>query len=365
MPLGIYQLPDLLSICPKKTGHIVSPSFEETKHSYEQWVRDNIGYFAAIKFAKIQMPLLAALICPKGGFRDLRAILDCMSMQYILEELTDRCSSEAAKSQCDLWIEILKNPEAGEGHRHPFIKLIAKQMVTRMKDAVDPYHWPQFIQSCDEYAKNTAQEALDRETLKDASATRRVAAYMIMRRESIGVRPSLVVMRSIRKLYLPEHVLKHHVVAEMENTALDMVYITNDIYSFKKELNEDGALNNIINIIQKDPKTQHLDLQARIIHAGELFQGALDRFKACRDSLPSFGNDETDKQVAAYADGLVDWVVGNVEWSVVTPRYRVFANDADRRNNILRLDDRWFMSWKFQLLLLISIVIACISLATL
>ncbi|KAG2156379.1 isoprenoid synthase domain-containing protein [Suillus clintonianus] len=363
MSPGVYQLPDLLSICPKKTGNIISPSFKETKESYEQWVRDNIGYFASI--VRSDMPLMAALVCPNANFQELRAILDYMSMSYMLEELTDRCSSEMAKSTCNLWIEILKNREAGEGHCHPFIKLMTKQMAPRVKGAVDPYHWAQFIQSCAEYAKNTAQEAVDREALKGTVDIPRIASYTVMRRESIGVRPCLVLMRSTRKLYLPEHVLKHPDIAEMENAALDMVYISNDLHSFKKELSEDGALNNIITIMNTDPTTRHLDLQERFDHAGKLFQGALDRFKACRDELPGFDDKEIDNQVAAYADGLVDWVVGGMEWSSITPRYRVFANDADRRNNILRLDDRWFMSVTFQFLLIIGIVVACITFVTL
>lgn len=134
-----------------------------------------------------------------------------------------------------------------------------------------------------------------------------------------------------------------------------------DIYSFKKELAANGAPNNIITVIQKDPTTQHLDLQGRFDHAGTLFQAALDRFNTCRVALPSFDDEETDRQVAVFADGLVDWVSGNIEWSIVIDRYKVFMNDDDRRNHILRLDDRLFMSGRLKLLLLfISIGISYI-----
>lgn len=241
---------------------------------------------------------------------------------------------------------------------------------------MDPFHWPEFIQSNVEFSTNTIQEALDRESSKDIFATRCIASYMVMRRETIGTRPCIVLMRSTRRLYLQEHVLQHPIIAELENTALDMVFIANvrlvrlsrrdaglltdisvafqDIYSFKKELGDNGALNNIITVIEKDPTTQHLDLQGRLHHAGRIFQAALDRFSACRDGLPSFGDGETDRQVAAFADGLVDWVLGSIEWSMVNQRYHVFVNDDDRRKNIIRLDDSWFMSARFRLLLLFS-----------
>lgn len=100
-------------------------------------------------------------------------------------------------------------------------------MVARMKTTVDPFHWPQFISANEEFAKNTVREALDREASQDDQATRDVRSYMITRRETIGTRPCLVLMRSTRRLYIPDQVLDNEVVAEMENYALDMVYIAN------------------------------------------------------------------------------------------------------------------------------------------
>jgi len=100
-------------------------------------------------------------------------------------------------------------------------------LVARLKDAVDPFHWPEFVQSNVKFAMNMAQEALDRETSKDNSATRCISSYVVIRRETIGFRPCFVLMRSTRRLYLAEHVLQHPIVAEMENSAIDMMYIAN------------------------------------------------------------------------------------------------------------------------------------------
>ncbi|KAG2128092.1 isoprenoid synthase domain-containing protein [Suillus cothurnatus] len=352
MPSRVYHIPKLLSARPRKTGFIINPSFKETKDGYERWVKDTFDYPSSIKIAESEMPLLAALAWPQASSKELRAILDYMTASFMLEELTDRCSSEVARNISKLWIDVLQDPQAGKGDHHPFTKLMSEQIAARLKDAVDPYHWAEFIQSNAEFAKNTVQEALDREASKDIAATHCIASYAIMRRETIGTRPCFVLMRSTLRLYLPKHVLQHPVVAEMENSALDMVYIANGIYSFKKERDDNGALNNIITVMQMDPATQHLDLQERFDHAGKLFHVALDRFNICRDALPSFGDEETNRQVAVFADGLMDWIVGSIEWSEVTKRYKVFVDDNDRRENILRLEDRWSMSVIFQLLLL-------------
>ncbi|KAG0691838.1 hypothetical protein DFH29DRAFT_974886 [Suillus ampliporus] len=53
-----------------------------------------------------------------------------------------------------LWIPVLKDPQTGKGHCHPFIRFMSKQMVAHLKDVVDPYHWPEFIQSNAGFANN-------------------------------------------------------------------------------------------------------------------------------------------------------------------------------------------------------------------
>jgi hypothetical protein len=105
MVSAIYQLPNLPSMCPKKTGNSISPGFQESKNGYEQWVRQNMGYFASIVSSAIahtqectdglakavgdaEMPLLAALAWPKASPKELRAILDYMTMSFMLEVLT-------------------------------------------------------------------------------------------------------------------------------------------------------------------------------------------------------------------------------------------------------------------------------------
>jgi hypothetical protein len=42
MPSGVYQLPNLPTICPKKTGNKISPGFQEANVGYEQWIKENI-----------------------------------------------------------------------------------------------------------------------------------------------------------------------------------------------------------------------------------------------------------------------------------------------------------------------------------
>jgi hypothetical protein len=102
-----------------------------------------------------------------------------------------------------------------------------RELVPNIKAAVNPFHWPQFIDSNEDFSKNTIQEALDRESHSNKDVVRDIQSYMVTRRETIGTRPCFVLMRSTRRLYIPDDILENPIIREMENVALDMVYIVN------------------------------------------------------------------------------------------------------------------------------------------
>ncbi|KAF8843483.1 terpenoid synthase [Paxillus ammoniavirescens] len=340
MPGGVYRIPDLLALLPDKPGGDISPYFQEAKTGYNAWVNKTLGWFLAVEAYKAELPLLAALTCPLASCQELRAITNHLVSVLILEKRTDRSSTTDLVDISHLWVNTLRDNDPGTTSHYPFIQIMRRELVPAMKAVVDPFHWPQFITANELYAENIAREALVSEAHPNKHAASDVQSYMDMRRETIGTRPFFVLVRSIRRLYIPAHVLAHPLVEEMENVALEMIVIANDIYSFKKDYSHNRALKNLLTVILSDPTIACLDLQARICYAAKLFQVALDRFHACRENLPSFDDADLDRQVSSYADGLVDCVVGNIEWGAVTRRYNTFINETDRKNNIMRLHSR-------------------------
>jgi hypothetical protein len=61
-------------------------------------------------------------------------------------------------------------------------------------------------------------------------------------------------------------------------------------------------------------KYRGLDLQSSVDYVGDMCKGAIDRFIAERECLPSWGP-EIDEQVKIYVDGLTGWIVGSLHWS--------------------------------------------------
>lgn len=103
---------------------------------------------------------------------------------------------------------------------------------------------------------------------------------------------------------------------------------TQDVYSYKKELNEGGAPHNILTILMQDGGYE--DLQQAIDQASDLFDQALNSFNE--------GKKKTrEGDLEGYVDGMADIFVGNLEWGFTSPRYNLFESDQDREARLMRL----------------------------
>ncbi len=64
----------------------------------------------------------------------------------------------------------------------------------------------------------------------------------------------------------------------------------------------------------------NLDVQAAVDFVWAKAKEAHERFTENKKELPSW-DEQTDKDVAVYIDGLMDWMVGYVHWSFKSERY--------------------------------------------
>ncbi|KIK78251.1 hypothetical protein PAXRUDRAFT_834646 [Paxillus rubicundulus Ve08.2h10] len=323
-----------------KPGGDISPHFKEIETEFNAWVNRTFSGRSLIETHEAEVPLLAALSYPLQTYQALRVTTYYLMATLIFEMATDHSSSTEAMNLSQSFMDTLRNGGSGKTLFHPLVDIVRREIMPIVKPAVNAFHWPQFITANQRFAENIVREARVREAHLKEDAASNVHSYMNMRRETVGIRPFYVLIRSVRHLYIPDHVLVHPLIQEMENLSSNMIIITNDVYSFKKEYASNGALTNILMVIQNDPTIDHLDLQERIFYAAKLFKATLDRLHTCRGALPSFSDADLDRQVSSYADCLMDCIVGNIEWSIVSRRYNLFANETDRKNNIVRLDSR-------------------------
>lgn len=64
-----------------------------------------------------------------------------------------------------------------------------------------------------------------------------------------------------------------------------------------------------------------MTLQEAMDYTGELCRTVGENFKANMALVPSFGCQKLDNDVAAYVQGLQDWIVGSLHWSFMSRRY--------------------------------------------
>ena len=86
-----------------------------------------------------------------------------------------------------------------------------------------------FIHTFYLYTEAVVQQALER----DSSQLRTVENYFEIRRNTIGVRPSFVVLEF--KMDIPDEVMAHPSIVTLANASADMIAICNDLYSYNVE----------------------------------------------------------------------------------------------------------------------------------
>ncbi|KAH7906655.1 isoprenoid synthase domain-containing protein [Hygrophoropsis aurantiaca] len=369
MSSRFYQLPDLLTVCPQKRGstNVHAQVADVQRHQ-------NCGKKCLIlgdrdrnKDCKSAQAVIAiSYVCLSEDAKVFEGAVAWGMAGFILEKVTDNVTVEDARKWASLYTTAFDYSIGGINDKrplailikwiktlHPFVKLIRRRarilyprsfngnlrilysLAVTMNECLEDHHRKDFVDANSIFAQSMVQEAVDRQSVKESDAKPTMDAYLVARKDSIGVKPALVLARSAVGLKVGDKLLDEPPVKGMEDATADLITIANDLYSYKKELaEENGAPHNLLTVLmQQDPQ---LDLQGAIDCVGQLFESTLARFKACRTSLPLVDK-ETDKMLAVYADMMVDMFAGNVEWSLVTPRYRLFDCEEHRQKGIMVL----------------------------
>ena len=69
-----------------------------------------------------------------------------------------------------------------------------------------------------------------------------------------------------------------------------------------------------------------MNLQEAVDKVGELCKNTIDAFISNLERIPDFGDEQVNREVKLYVQGLQDWIVGSLHWSFETERY--FGQDG-------------------------------------
>ncbi|KAL0947631.1 hypothetical protein HGRIS_013719 [Hohenbuehelia grisea] len=332
------RLPDLLSVLPqgrRLKDRPTNPNFAQLDANFSSWVTNSAPLPPKQKktILQAQMPYLVALVYPDASLSQLTVCLRYMLLSLVLENLTDNASTDQCRAWTDMFVGLLKGEKLDEKSsqaKHPMYQFMAGLSAHVMKEISDT-HRHAFISENEAAAESIVKEALDREiSSSDNGCTTSLAEYMDHRQATIGLRPFLVLERWVRGIDLPDTIFHHPVVKAMVDAAVEMVFIANDIYSYKKECIAGEASHNIITVIMHDncAGVSKGDIQGAFDVAFSMFRGAWAQFVQAKEYL-----DEDENYGAlteAYSAALLDCVAGNIHWSLICDRYSVFEDEKSR-----------------------------------
>ncbi|KAG1851966.1 isoprenoid synthase domain-containing protein [Suillus subluteus] len=145
-------------------------------------------------------------------------------------------------------------------------------------------------------------------------------SYIALRRDLVAHKYSFSIIEFVARIDLPDEVMLHPVIKALEDAIGDHVAWANDILSYNKEQSRGSApWENIVAVLMHD---RGLDLQGAIDYAGQMCKDAIQRFESSPAILPSW-EEEVDRQVAIYVEGLQKFMVGSLHWHLSSPRYDV------------------------------------------
>ena len=75
-------------------------------------------------------------------------------------------------------------------------------------------------------------------------------------------------------------------------------------------------------------KHHGMNLQEAVDKVGELCKNTIDAFISNLERIPDFGDEQVNREVKLYVQGLQDWIVGSLHWSFETERY--FGPDGQK-----------------------------------
>ncbi|KAL8663342.1 MAG: hypothetical protein Q9202_003978 [Teloschistes flavicans] len=267
------------------------------------------------KFAKYNIMILVAWAYRRAGPEHFRLCSDYMHLFWIIDDYTDKVSSTEVKREVASIKRVLADPN-NLSTRPSVLEGVCQSWWKRVVDDLKPppatkRRW---LRDFISYLDSLPEEALDRET----GRLRNYGEHFDLRRRTGGLLPSFDFIHM--PFELPDEMAEHEIVKKMSIVTGDLVIIANDVYSYNVEQSggQKRVAHNIVDVVLRE---RQKGVQDAMDVVGSTYRDLFLVLVECYNSLPTFGEADGDEVLREYALGLLDWVEGNVEFSLGSQRY--------------------------------------------
>ncbi|NPC75298.1 germacradienol/geosmin synthase, partial [Corallococcus exiguus] len=148
--------------------------------------------------------------------------------------------------------------------------------------------------------------------------------YVEMRRKTFGSDLTMSLSRLSKGDAVPEDVFNTRTLRGLENSAADYACFVNDLFSYQKEIEFEGELNNCVLVVQK---FLGVDKDTAVLTVNELMTARMKQFEhLVAKELPvvirTFNLDaKAQEKLNKYVEQLQQWMAGIPRWHAEVTRY--------------------------------------------
>ncbi|NRD64024.1 germacradienol/geosmin synthase [Corallococcus exiguus] len=148
--------------------------------------------------------------------------------------------------------------------------------------------------------------------------------YVEMRRKTFGSDLTMSLSRLSKGDAVPEDVFNTRTLRGLENSAADYACFVNDLFSYQKEIEFEGELNNCVLVVQK---FLGVDKDTAVLTVNQLMTARMKQFEhLVAKELPvvirTFALDaEAQEKLNKYVEQLQQWMAGIPRWHAEVTRY--------------------------------------------
>lgn len=149
--------------------------------------------------------------------------------------------------------------------------------------------------------------------------------YVEMRRKTFGSDLTMSLSRLALGEEVPAEIYRTRTMVQLEASASDVGCLTNDIFSFQKEIEFEGEIHNCVLVIQK---FLDCDKDRALAVASDLMASRIRQFEhIVATELPGIFDDfELDearrKKLSRYVARMEEWMAGVLRWHIAVERYK-------------------------------------------
>ncbi|WP_051174235.1 terpene synthase family protein [Amycolatopsis orientalis] len=349
-PVGHLPLPEFRMPYPVRT----SPHLAAAREYAPGWARE-MGMFGPVpgvalgvwderRMRGIDLPHCAAMIHPDSDFEELKLSSDWLTwgtygddyFPLIFGMRRDPVAAKFCSDRLSLFMPLDGEPVPEPAN--PVERGLA-DLWSRTAGSLSPSARADFRADVERMTESWVWEVANQ-------AQNRVpdpVDYVEMRRRTFGSDLTKSLARLRTGDVIPPELHRNRVLFELDTAAEDYAAFTNDLFSYRKEIEYEGEVHNLVYVIERFLAVDRL--QARDITA-RLMNARMEQFEQLADEgLPRMCDDlGLDEEVRAaltrYADNLKNWMSGILEWHRKCVRYRqkvpvpglVSGNDGSNRH---------------------------------